>query len=143
MSTDNKALTRRWFEEVWNNRRRDLIYELSHRDAVTYGLAEGATATGIDQFMPFYDRFIATFPDIHITVEDVIAEGDKTAVRLTAQGTHTGDAMGIAPTNKRVSFSGIIMIRWKGGKIAEGWNEFDAWGMMQQLVGKSPMTVKG
>ena len=142
MPVDNKALARRWFDEVWNNRRRELIYEMADPNVVTYGLAEGEKAMGIPQFLPFYDRFIATFPDIHITVEDIIAEGDKTAVRLTAQGTHTGDAMGIAPTNKPVKFTALILIRWKNGKIVEGWNEFDAWGMMQQISGPAPMTIK-
>ncbi len=142
MSHDNKALSRRWFEEVWNNRRREAIAELSHPSATTYGLAEGATAVGIEQFLPFYDRFIATFPDMLITVEDVIGEGDKTAIRLTATGTHKGDAMGIPPTNKKVTFSGIILVRWKDGKIIEAWNEFDAWGMMQQLTGPASMKIK-
>lgn len=143
MSHDNKALSRRWFDEVWNKRNRQAIYELSHPDVVTYGLADGEKAVGIPEFLPFFDRFIATFPDIHITVEDVIAEGDKTAIRLTATGTHTGGAMGIAPTGRRVKLTGLIMVRWKDGQIIEGWNEFDAWGMMQQLVGKAPLTVKG
>lgn len=142
MSQDNKALTRRWFEEVWNNRRHQAIAELAHPNVTAYGLAEGATAVGIDQFIPFYERFLATFPDMYIKVEDVIGEGDKTAVRLTATGTHTGDAMGLAPTNRKVTFSGIILTRWKDGKIIEAWNEFDAWGMMQQLTGPAPMKIK-
>lgn len=141
MSQDNKALSRRWFEEVWNKRRKDVIHEMSQSDAVTHGLVEGKPGS-VAEFVPFYERFLATFPDIHINVEDVIAEGDKTAVRLSARGTHTGSAMGIAPTQKPVIFSGIIMIRWKDGKIAEAWNEFDAWGMMQQLTGPAPMKVK-
>jgi predicted ester cyclase len=143
MPFDNKALSRRWFDEVWNKRNRQAIYELSHPDVTTYGLADGEKAIGIPGFLPFFDRFVATFPDIHITVEDVIAEGDKTAIRLTATGTHTGDAMGIAPTGRRVKLTGLIMVRWKDGQIIEGWNEFDAWGMMQQLVGKPAMMVKG
>jgi predicted ester cyclase len=142
MAIDNKALARRWFDEVWNNRRKEVIYELSDPNVVTYGLAEGQKASDIPEFLPFYDRFIATFPDIHITVEDVIAEGDKTAVRLSAKGTHTGDAMGIAPTGRPVTLTALILIRWKNGKIVEAWNEFDAWGMMQQMAGPAPMKVK-
>lgn len=82
-------------------------------------------------------------PTFHITVEDVIAEGDKTAIRLTATGTHIGDAMGVPATNRPVKLTGLILVRWKDGKIVEGWNEFDAWGMMQQIVGKAPLAVKG
>jgi predicted ester cyclase len=142
MPPDNKTLARRWFEEVWNNRRRDAIGELSHPDAVTYGLGEGGGPGRIADFIPFWERFIATFPDLRITVEDVIAEGDKTAIRIHATGTHTGDAMGIAPTQRPVRLTGIIITRWKDGKIIEAWNEFDAWGMMQQLAGPAPMKIK-
>ena len=142
MAIDNKALARRWFDEVWNNRRKEVIYELTDPNVVTYGLAEGQKATGVAEFLPFYERFIATFPDIHIKVEDAIAEGDKTAVRLSATGTHTGDAMGIAPTGRPVRLTALILIRWKNGKMIEAWNEFDAWGMMQQMAGPAAMKVK-
>jgi predicted ester cyclase len=139
---DNKALTRRWFEEVWNKRRKEAVYELAHPDVVTYGLGEGGVAGGVEQFIPFWQRFLDTFPDMRIEIDDIIAEGDKTAVRLHADATHTGDAMGIAPTNKRVRLTGIILIRWKDGQIIEAWNEFDAWGMMQQIAGPAPMKIK-
>ena len=138
MPHDNKALLRRWFDEVWNSRRRDAIDELAHPDVVTYGLGEGGAPGGIDQFVPFRDRFLATFPDLHIAVEDVIAEGDKTAARIRATGTHTGAAMGIPPTGKKVTVTGLILVRWKDGQIIEGWNEFDAYGMMQQLTTPAP-----
>ena len=59
----NSALIRKWFDEVWNNRRKEVIYELADPNLVTYGLAEGQRATGIPEFLPFYERFIATFPD--------------------------------------------------------------------------------
>ena len=142
MPPDNKTLARRWFDEVWNNRRTEAIHELSHPTAVTYGLGEGGGPGTINDFLPFYQRFLATFPDLKITVEDVIAEGDKTAIRIHATGTHTGDAMGIAPTHRPVRLTGIIITRWKDGKILEAWNEFDAWGMMQQLTGPAPMKIK-
>ena len=140
---DLKALSCRWFDEVWNNRNRQAIHELSHENATIAGLADGEKAVGIANFIPFYERFIATFPDMHITVEDIIAEGDKTVIRVSATGTHTGDAMGIAPTGRQVKLTGLIMVRWKDGKIFEAWNEFDAWGMMQQMIGKPPLMVKG
>ena len=142
MPHDIRTLSRRWFDEVWNNRRTEAIHELSHPHAVTYGLGEGGGPGTIADFIPFYQRFLATFPDLKITVEDVIAEGDKTAIRIHATGTHTGDAMGIAPTHRPVRLTGIIITRWKDGKILEAWNEFDAWGMMQQLTGPAPMKIK-
>ena len=134
MPHDIRALSRRWFDEVWNNRNRAAIAELSHPEAQVLGLAEPGKAIRIDQFLPFYERFLATFPDIHITVDDVIVEGDQSALRLRATGTHTGGAMGVPPSGNRVNLSGIIWTRWKDGKIIEAWNEFDALGMMQQMT---------
>jgi len=142
MSHDLKALSRRWFDEVWNDRRLDVVPELSHEHAVVYGLVGDGKPAKIADFIPFRERFLQTFPDFHIKVDDVIQEGDKTVVRLTATGTHEGDAMGIAPTGRRVNLSALIMTRWKDGKIIEAWNEFDAWGMMQQLTGPAAMKIK-
>jgi len=115
MAHDNKTLVRRWFDEVWNNRNRAAIAELSHPEAHVFGLAEPGKAIRIDGFLPFYERFLATFPDIHITVDDVIVEGDQSALRLRATGTHTGGAMGVAPSGNRINLSGIIWTRWKDG----------------------------
>src|SRR3954466_7248316 len=134
MPHDIRTLSRRWFDEVWNNRRKEAVHGLSPPEAHVFGLAEPGRPIGIDAFLPFYDRFITTFPDLHVHVEDVIVEGDQSALRLRATGTHTGDAMGVPPTGKRVTFTAIIWTRWKDGKIIEGWNEFDAWGMMQQIA---------
>jgi predicted ester cyclase len=142
MSHDLKALSRKWFEEVWNKRRLSAVPELSHPDAIAWGLSADGQSIGFDSFLPFHKRFIDTFPDFHITVDDVIEEGDKTVVRLTATGTHTGHAMGISPTGRPIRMTGMILIRWKDGKIIEGWNEFDAWGMMQQLTAAPTMYVK-
>jgi len=66
-------------------------------------------------------------------VEDLIAEGDKVAARLRVRGTHLGDLNGIAPTGRRVDFTGIVMSRVEGGRIAEDWANFDDLGMMRQL----------
>jgi steroid delta-isomerase-like uncharacterized protein len=134
MAHDIRELSRRWFEEVWNKRNREAIYQLSHPEAHVFGLAEPGKAISFDGFIPFYERFVATFPDIHIHVDDVIVEGDQSVVRLRAEGTHTGDAMGIPPTGKRIAVSGLIWTRWKDGRIIQAWNEFDALGMMQQMT---------
>jgi steroid delta-isomerase-like uncharacterized protein len=142
MAMNNKELTRRWFEEVWNKRRVAAIEELSDPSAVVFGLADGGKPMGFDQFLPFYTRFTETFPDIRIIVDEVLEDGDKTVARLHAVGTHTGGAMGVPPTGNRINITGIIITRWKDGKIIEAWNEFDAWGMMQQISGPAPMKVK-
>lgn len=133
-TADLKQLSRRWFEEVWNKGRVDAIEEMLAPDAVVHGLDPStADLRGPAAFRPFHARFLAAFPNIHIRVEDVFREGDQTAVRFSFTGTHSGDGLGIAPTRRPVSVTGISIIRWRDGQIIEGWNEFDVAGMMGQL----------
>ena len=135
MPTDIRQLARRWFEEVWNRGNDATITELASADAVIHGLGEGGRKlAGAEGFRHFYRLFRSAFPDLHVTVEDIIAEGDKAAVRITFTGTHTGDGLGIPATGRNVNATGIIITRWRDGQIVEGWNEFDAAGMMQQLT---------
>lgn len=146
MPQDNKALTRRWFEEVWNKAREAAIDEMLAPDVIAHGLAEdGRDGTGPDDFRKFYRQFRSGIPDIRITVDQVIEEGDTTACRFTANGTHSGDGMGIKATNRPIRVSGICMMRWRDGRIVEGWNEFDAAGLMRQITGPgaaAPAKVK-
>jgi steroid delta-isomerase-like uncharacterized protein len=131
---ENKALSRRWFEEVWNKRRAEAIDELLAPDGVPHGLEPQGNppARGPAAFRPFWERFCGAFPDLKITVEDVIAEGGKTAVRFSFRGTHRGHHLGVPPSGNTIQCSGMTLIRWRNGKIAEAWNEFDAWGLMRQ-----------
>ena len=73
------------------------------------------------------------FPDFQTTIEDLIAEGDKVAVRISWQGTHKGELMGIPPTGKHVKVTEMQIYRMTDGKIIERWVETDVFGMMQQL----------
>ena len=75
------------------------------------------------------------FPDIKYTVEDMIEDGDKLVARWSAKGTHKGEFMGIPPTGRQVSFTGIEIIRVKDGKAVEEWEELDRAGLMGQLTG--------
>src|SRR5258705_1884299 len=122
---DLKSLTRRWFDQVWNNRNEQVIHEMIHPDARGFGLAEGSQPITVEGFIPFYRRFVGAFPDLRVTVEDVLVDGDQSACRVRAEGTHTGPDFGIPLTGKRVAFTGIIWTRWHDGKIIESWNEFD------------------
>lgn len=125
----------RWFEEVWNNRREDAIDEMLAEDVVGHGLndAEGRTVSGKDSFKNLHRAFLVAYPDFKITVEDVITEGDKMAARCRVSGTHAGDGLGVAPTDQRVEFSGMIMVRVKDDQIVEAWNEFDFMKMYSQV----------
>jgi predicted ester cyclase len=132
--SENKALIRRWFEEVWNQGREDLIDELRAPDTIATGLAEGGgPAQGSAPFKVFFSNLRGTLPDLHVIVEDMLAEGDRVAVRYSIEGTHYGDAMGVAPTGQRVRFSGISIARIAGGKIAESWNNLDQLALLTQI----------
>jgi predicted ester cyclase len=82
--------------------------------------------------------FRSAFPDIQFTLDHILAEGDRVAIRLTGRGTHRGVFMGIAPTGKQVSFGGMAFIRLQNGKFAERWGLSDMPGLMQQLSGSGP-----
>lgn len=134
MKYDLKALSRQWFEEVWNNRNEAAIDRLASPDVVVHGLSENAEpARGTALFRQFWRGFLSAFPDLKAKVEDVLLEGDKTAVRLSFTGTHTGQGIGVEPTRRPFRTTAIVIVRWRDGKIIESWNEFDAAGMMRQL----------
>ena len=135
MSQDNKALTERWFEEVWNKGRAEAIREMVTEDLFVHGLsdAKGEAIKGVKEFDRFHSQFVNAFPNIQVKVEDLIAEGDKVAARCTVSAKHTGDALGFAPTHADVDFTGIAIVRIKDGKIVEAWNNFDFMKMNRQL----------
>ena len=131
--TENKAFVRRWFDEVWNQGRGELIDELSAPDIAATGIGPGAAPTrGIAPFKAFYTNMRETFPDIHVKVEEIIAEGDLVAVRLVAQGTHTGNALAPA-TGRKATFAAIVMVRVVNGRIVEAWNAIDQLGILHQI----------
>jgi len=134
MSEQNKALVRRWFEEVWNKGRAEAIDELFAADGLAHGLAaDGSIVRGPAGFKPFHAQFRGAFPDMSIQIEDIIAEGDKVAVRCSVRGRHSGDHLGVAASHSPVEFHGISIVRIRDGKIVEGWNNFDFMKMYQQI----------
>jgi len=135
MSEENKALVRRWFEEVWNKGREEAIDELFDEEGVAHGLADetGSALRGPTGFKPFFRRFREAFPEMEVVVEDTVSEGDKVAARCTVRGRHRGDTLGFKATDSPVEFDGICIVRIRGGKIIEAWNNFDFMSMFQQL----------
>ena len=110
-------------------------------DAANSGDLEDVTTT-IDELVEptlaaplkeVWGRLMRAYPDLHITVEDQIAEGDKLVVRNTVTGTHLGEYMGIAPTGRSVSYDEIFILRFAGGRIAETWGVVDVLGQLRQL----------
>jgi predicted ester cyclase len=133
MSTEeNKALSRRVIEEIFNKQNPSLADELIDTNFVDHGIA-GMGFKGPEGFKQFVTTFITGFPDIRLTIDDMVAEGDKVALRLTARGTHKGDFVGIAPTGKQITASGIVIHRIADNKVVEGWLVNDVLGIMQQL----------
>ena len=132
MSEENKALVRRFYEEVMNRGNMAVVDELSAPNIVDHNPMPGQAA-GPEGFKQFVGMFRSAFPDLNVTADDVIAEGDKVVARTTMRGTHRGEFMGIAPTNKQVTVSGMDMVRIANGKAVEVWHIDDALGMMQQL----------
>jgi steroid delta-isomerase-like uncharacterized protein len=91
-------------------------------------------ATGVQTLKEMvFARLYRAFPDLHITVEDVIAEGDKVVERDTVTGTHQGEYMGLPPTGKSVAYSEIFIMRFVNGRIAEIWGVVDVFSLMKQL----------
>jgi steroid delta-isomerase-like uncharacterized protein len=135
MSEENKALIRRWFEEVWNKGRPDAIAEMLAAEGIVHGLSEDPSQPlrGPAGFLPFHAQFREAFPKIEVVVEDQIAEGDMVAARCSVRGKHTGDSLGFAATQAPVDFTGIAITRIKDGKIVEAWNNFDFMKMYKQL----------
>jgi steroid delta-isomerase-like uncharacterized protein len=90
-------------------------------------------ATGAQALKQVWTVLLRAFPDLHVAVEDVIAEGDKVVLRATVTGTHQGEYMGLPPTAKSVTYNEIFIFRFAGGRIAEIWGVVDVFSQMQQL----------
>jgi len=135
MSEENKALLRRWFAEVWNQGPADAIDEMLDADGIVHGLSddESTPLRGPQDFKPFHEVFRGAFPDIEVTVDEVIAEGDLVAARCSVRGRHSGDHLGVAATNAPVEFTGMVFARIRDGKIIEAWNNFDFLKMNRQI----------
>jgi predicted ester cyclase len=123
----------RWFEEVWNQGRSEVIDELMGSEIKAYGLGPGGGPIGAAEFKGFHRQFRAAFPDIRVHVEDVVVEGNKAVARCSVTGTHLGDTLDMAPTGRKVQFTGMTFVVIREGKIVEGWNNFDFAGMFEQL----------
>jgi steroid delta-isomerase-like uncharacterized protein len=133
MSEVNKNAVRRLFEEVWNKGYLPVAEQLfaptyTHHDSSTPDFGRGSESEKKRATL-----YRTAFPDVRLTIEDIIAEGETVTARWSCHGTHKGDLNGIAPTGKQFTISGISIARFDSGKMVEGWVNWDALGMMQQL----------
>ena len=127
----NKLLVQRYVEQVVNEQNLGAIDEFFAPDYVCH--MPGSPTMDRDGIRGFFSMLHAAFPDQVETIDDLIAEGDKVAVRWSARMTHQGEFMGIAPTGKPVTASGQAVVRIRDGKFVEEHEIFDALGIMQQL----------
>ena len=132
MSESNKAILRRFFEEMFNTGDLSVADEIVAVSYVNHNPAPGETP-GREGLKTFVTDLRASFPDIHFTVEDQVAEGDKVTTRFTTTGTPQGEFAGIPATGKHVSVTAMNIHLVSGGQIQEAWFNWDALGMMQQL----------
>jgi predicted ester cyclase len=129
----NKSVSRRWIE-VFNERDDAGEADVRGEGYVAYA-PESLEPAPLDSeaWTRFLAGFVEGFPDLQITVEDAVAEGDLVAQRVHFEGTHTGEFQGLPPTNRKVSFSGLELNRFVDGQVAEHWFQLDALTLLQQL----------
>jgi steroid delta-isomerase-like uncharacterized protein len=128
----NKALAKRVWDEMFNQRNIAVIDELFASDYVFHG-PQGQELKGTENLKKFLSQFLEAFPDLHLKINDLVAEGDKVASRVTMTGTHKGELHGIAPTGKEVTTTIILITRFIDGKVVEDWESRDDLGLLQQL----------
>jgi steroid delta-isomerase-like uncharacterized protein len=131
MPQENERLMRRFFEEVWNRGDYAIVDDLLAGDYV--GHSPPDEIHGPEGGKRFVAALRGAFPDIHFTIEDQIADGDRVVARWTARGTQTGAFQGLPPTGKQAVATGITIFRVANGKAVEGWTNFDALGLLRQL----------
>ena len=133
MSEENKAIVRRFVEEVWNKGNFSVADQLI---SVNYSYHDNATpdfGLGPESEKKRANLYRTAFPDLQFTIEDIIAVKETVICRWSSRGTNSGPLSAVAPTGKTIKVSGITISRLAGGKIVEGWVNWDALGMLQQL----------
>ena len=134
MSVDeNKAAFRRLPEEIINSGNLDLADEVFASDYIEHIPPPPGMPGGLEGFKAFFTMVRSAFPDLHYTVENVLAEGEMVAGHVTVRGTHQGEFLGIAPTGREVTWTETHVARFENGKLVEHWGNTDDLGTMQQL----------
>lgn len=133
MSEENKAIARGAIDELFVGGHLDRVGEFISPDHVGHDPAGPEDTHGVEAARERIEAYRTAFPDLQVTIEDQLAEGDRVCTRWTARGTHDGDLMGMSPTGRQVTIEGLSIDRFEGGKIVETWDNWDTMGMMQQL----------
>ena len=130
MSEKNKAVARRFLDELWNRSNFAVVDGLLARD---YDGHSSTVIRGPEGAVAFIPQARVAFPDFQFEVHDQIAEGDKVATRWKVVGTHEGSFQGVPPSGKRIEMTGITIFRLANGKLVDGWTNEDLLGLLQQI----------
>lgn len=135
-ATENKATMSRVVEEVFNKQNLKLMSEVCAPNYVFHA-PDGQDVVGAEGFQGMLAMYFSAFPDMKMEAHDIVSDGDCVACRFTLTGTHTGDLMGIPPTNKQFNYKATVVIHFEDGKEAEAWEYADPNAVFTQL-GISP-----
>ena len=133
MSADTKAIARRFLEEAFNSGNLDVVDELVAPEFVNHDAALPEPGVGIEAAKASITGYREAFPDLRLTIEEQLAEGEYVTTRWSARGTHQGNLMGMTPTGKQATVTGITIDRIVDGRFVESWTNWDTLGLMQQL----------
>ncbi len=131
--SEAKEIARRVIEEVFNEGRLEAADELFDAGVVAHDPAQPAPTAGVQGVKDVVAAYRAAFPDLRVIVDEQVAESATVATRWTARGTHTGDFMGIPPTGREATVTGMTIDHIASGKIVESWSNWDALGLLKQL----------
>jgi len=138
MSEANRQLTRRWYEEVWNQKNSATIDAMFSSLGKSHGFPEpDSVLVGPKAFKEIHARFCGAFPDLHFTLEDIICEGNRVAVRWSTTMTHLGNHLGFPASKRKASLSGSSFLIFENSMIVEGWNFMAMHALLQNLKDSS------
>jgi predicted ester cyclase len=118
-------LLMQWYNEVWNKANESFIDEMMHRDVIVHGLDPAGTTKGVENFKTFYKNFRKSFPFVHVEVKSLVNDEEFATAWCQVSAKHV--------KGNNISFAGLCVVRYKDGKLTEGWNNFDFLKMYQQL----------
>jgi len=132
-SHTNEALLRRIYDEAFSKGKLGVVDELADRNFVDHEPLPPGFKSGIEGVKQLINAMRTGFPDLQVAVNDLVSQGDKIWVRATFSGTHRGTFMNMPPTGKKVTFEGMDIVRFSGGKVVEHWGVTDNMGLFTQL----------
>ena len=139
MATENKAIVRRLYDEVWNKRKLDVVAQLISPSHALLDPFVSGSQVGPELYRRRVLELTSSFPDLRFTLDDVIAEKDKVVVSWMISGTHKGEFMNMPPSGKKVSVEGITIHYLRDGKILDSNARWDALGLLRQIGALPPL----